>query len=54
VGLAGAEAAAAEKQASPKPEPKKAEPKAEPKAATSAPDREEESGSAPSGFGAGL
>lgn len=51
---AGAEAAAAEKQASPKPEPKKAEPKAEPKAATSAPDREEESGSAPSGFGAGL
>ena len=54
VGLAGAEAAAAEKQASPKPELKKAEPKAEPKAATSAPDREEESGSAPSGFGAGL
>jgi len=63
VGLAGAAAATDEKahsepaprKAQPKPEPKpepKAEVKPEPKPRT--PDREEESGSAPSGFGAGL
>lgn len=55
VGLAGgAAAAASEEQASPRPEPKKAEPKPEPKAEPRKQDREEESGSAPSGFGAGL
>ncbi len=54
-GLAGGAApAASEEQASPKPEPKKAAPKAEPKAEPRKQDREEESGSAPSGFGAGL
>lgn len=55
VGLVGgAAAAASEEQASPRPEPKKAEPKPEPKAEPRKQDREEESGSAPSGFGAGL